>query len=201
MTCWETTKWSPFTTDIFCCSSCGVAFLRYKRIQIILTIGQIFVFSHESSNQMYLFSVSLKVYEAVCRVNVTHKQRNIAFSFVLCGDTLRACVHLHVFATMKSVDGFFIWICMYRAQYWENICGGKVQGTRQFCAGFTLQEDVNCNLFHILGESNLIHTFNLSLSQAAFQQVQALEQRLLVTEDDVWGYRWESNTFFSTNLL
>lgn len=20
---------------------------------------------------------------------------------------------------MKSVDGFFIWICMYRAQYWE----------------------------------------------------------------------------------
>lgn len=49
---------------------------------------------------------------------------------------------------MKSVDGFFIWICMYRAQYWEISEVEKSKELDHFVLDSrTRQEDRNCVTF------------------------------------------------------
>lgn len=79
--CWETTKCSPFVTDIFGCSSCGVAFCRTKGSWLFLLLDRYLYFL--MCLQMYSFSLLVWEYmKGYVGINVTHKQRNIAFSLV-----------------------------------------------------------------------------------------------------------------------
>jgi len=123
--------------------------LPYKRMQIILTIGQIFCI-YLMCLQMYSFSPLVQKYmKRYVGINVTHKLRNIAFLFLyLGGDNSRLCVFTSIL--WWSVDVLFIWISVYRAPWTGKYL--RWRSTRYstiFCAGSTRVRKLQH--FHLAG--------------------------------------------------